>query len=341
MTAALTLLALAVAAKLAEVARYRHFDLARRCVADRQAAPLIRKSDHWMQLITMAGVWAEILLCFALGQWLPWPAAVPLVAIVVAGRLRALQEIGHTALHQGFGDDRELQWKIADWLGNFWTFKPSSRIRFQGHCVEHHPNASTDRDPNIHRLRGLGFVPGMSASRFALFVWHPLTPAGLRETLRLYRAAMGSGAEPLVRVLMQALALAACGWLLGAWACAAWLIALCLVYPLYSWWSLMAEHRWFAGSEHASRLLHDCEVTPRTRYRGLSGLLIRYLISPCTDSQHLAHHIYPRLHWRYLELADRHLMEHEPAYGRHTVTAIFGRGEQAIFPALKNRLVAR
>lgn len=339
MNTALFLLAAILTLRAVEWARYRNQAEAVRSIAQRDIAALVRPSDHWYQVIAMACAWLEIGLSVVLAAGMPPALGAVLAAPVIAGRFRALQEIGHTALHLGFGNRKQLQWQIADWLGNFWLFKGNSRTRFQGHCVEHHPQANTENDPNIQRLRTIGFVPGLPRHRFRAFLLHPVMPAGLAETARLYRRALGTGAEPLIRLAFQALALAALGTGFGAWACVAWLLALGVVYPLFSWWSLLAEHRWFAEGNRHSRLLHDCTVTPRTTYSGVEAVLMRYFISPCTDSRHLAHHIYPRLHWHYLHLADRHLEQHEPAYRVHTRTSLFGRDALSILAELESRFV--
>ena len=189
MNSCLFLLAAILSLRTIEWARYRNQAEAVRCIAQRDIAALVRPSDHWYELIAMACAWLEIGLSLSLASGLPPAFGAVLAAPVIAGRFRALQEIGHTALHQGFGNRKHLQWQIADWLGNFWLFKGNSRTRFQAHCVEHHPRANTEDDPNVKRLRAMGFVPGLERQRFRGFLLHPVTPAGLAETARLYRHA--------------------------------------------------------------------------------------------------------------------------------------------------------
>jgi hypothetical protein len=237
--------------------------------------------------------------------------------VFMGGRFRVLQEIGHTALHMGFGADRPLQFRIADFLGNFPTFRADSTARYQSHCVAHHPHAATEEDPNVARLRRIGLIPGISPARFWLLFLHPITPNGLLETLTIMKDGSAGSHSRWARLGVNGLILSALYLTAGPYALCAYLLALLGFYPLYSWWSLLVEHRWFmpyapSGNDKSA---HDKQVTQRTEYGHISGWLMRTLVCPLTDSYHLLHHLHPRLHWKYSAAADQALSEADPLYG--------------------------
>lgn len=298
-----------------EILRYREGPKAYRAIVDKGHLDLVRDGDYIYQAATMWATWCEIaLLMWSCARWPGWPAAA-VAALFVAGRFRALQEVGHTALHLGFGRHKRAQRWLADVFGHYLLFKADSERRFQSHCVEHHPNANTERDPNIVRLRRIGLVPGISRARFLVLMFHPLTPAGTRETLAMMWGSLGPWQQVLARAVLNAAAMAGVWWAAGPWGLGAYLVALLWIYPLFSWWSLLVEHRWWvAADERQSRIGYDCEVGRRTVYGMMSGFLVRILVCPLTDSYHLAHHIYPRMHWKYMRVADRALCEVNPAY---------------------------
>jgi fatty acid desaturase len=338
----LSLIVIIVGLRIYQVRQFYDLKTAKTHLENKNLAGLLAQSSLSGQFTAMLTTWLEIGLFFVIGGLLPAGAAVIVVALFVASRMRALQEVGHSALHSGFGSNRKRQWAMADLLGNFWLFKPNSKIRYQAHVVQHHAQANTENDPNIVRLRAIGFVPGITGGQFSRFIFYPLSLRGIRETIHHYLKAVGSGRELWIRVSLLSVLLIGLFFIFGGWAGASWILSLLFFYPLFSWWSLLAEHRWFfvpRGGQ--SRFDQNCDMTPRTVYSGWIGHLIRYFISPCTDSLHLAHHIYPSLHWRYLPAADQLLSEIHPAYHRHTKASLFGKNEKSVFGELRRRMTEK
>lgn len=160
--------------------------------------------DLPFQAMTMLAIWCE--LAAALWCCGAWPSAPVLLvgALVIGGRFRALQEVGHTALHLGFGSSKSAQWTVADLLGNYLIWKPDSGRRFQSHCVAHHPQAASEADPNVVRLRQIGLTPGISRARFWVLFFHPLTPAGLIENFTFIYRSVGPPKQALARAALNA-----------------------------------------------------------------------------------------------------------------------------------------
>jgi fatty acid desaturase len=308
------------ALRLAELLRYRDRAEVYRSILGGSHPQMVRPGDHWLQLATMTACWCEIALLLGAHTIVPHVAVGCLAAIFVAGRFRALQEVGHTALHLGFGTNKSIQRVFADWLGNYLLWKPDSERRFQSHCIGHHPQANTEADPNVVRLRRIGLVPGISRGRFAALVFWPLSPGGIRENVGFIVASVsgGSGLQVVQRLVVNAIVLGAVWQFAGGAALIVYAIALLFLYPLYSWWSLLVEHRWFAEADikELSRTEYECRVARRTVYGAISAWTIRVLICPLTDSFHLAHHLYPRMHWKYIAEADRALAATNDTYAR-------------------------
>jgi fatty acid desaturase len=302
--------------RLAEYLRYRDGSDVYRTIVDGRNPQKVRGRDHWFQLAAMLANWCEIFLLLGMFRLLPNVAVGVFSTIFVAGRFRALQEAGHTALHLGFGTNKKLQRAIADWVGNYLLWKPDSERRFQSHCVAHHPQAGTEDDPNVVRLRRIGLVPGISPLRFIVLFFFPLTPAGLRETMTLMATSSSGPPQWAARLAVNGVVLSAVWWFAGYPGLAIYLCALMLLYPLYSWWSLLVEHRWFADADIATmgRLDYECTIGRRTVYGLPAAWLIRVLVCPLTDSFHLAHHLYPRMHWKYMSEVDRALATIHGAY---------------------------
>ncbi|AZC18461.1 MULTISPECIES: fatty acid desaturase [Pseudomonas] len=325
--------------------RYRDDQPVRDAIRAGQRPNVVKAHDHWYEILAFVAVWLEIALLAGACRLWPNPVVVLVAAIFIGGRLRVLQEIGHTALHMGFGADRPLQFRIADYLGNFATFRADSTARYQSHCVAHHPHAATEQDPNVARLRRIGLVPGISPARFWLLFFHPLTPTGLVETLTIMRDGTRSSHGRMARLWVNGLLLAALYLGAGAPALWAYLLGLLVFYPLYSWWSLLVEHRWFAPHDPGAvdKAEHDQNVTQRTEYGRFNGVLMRILVCPLTDSYHLLHHLHPRLHWKYSAAADQALSQTDALYAVNKSQGfVFGRsGPRSAINDLYHRLVTK
>ncbi|MBT2787780.1 MULTISPECIES: fatty acid desaturase [unclassified Halomonas] len=340
------LVAIWLICRISESLRYRDHKLVYEMIQARKRPNCVRDSDYWFELASFLAVWSEILILITLYNNFDYYVVGAVVAIFVGGRFRALQEIGHTAIHMGFGRNKYIQYKMADVLGNYLIFKSDSNRRFISHCVEHHPNANTDSDPNVPRLRSVGLSHGISMRKFLHIVFHSFSFKGIIETASIMWSAFFGGGkiQAAERLIVNILVVSLVYYLGGVGGVFIYTISLVFIYPLFSWWSLLAEHRWFIDYDAGnSKSVHDSVVTQRTLYAPVAGYFVRMLVSPLTDSYHLLHHKYPRLHWKYSKIADRSLSEVDGTYSSNYSYGLFysGSRQRSAIGDLYNRLVQK
>lgn len=280
-----------------------------------------RAADGAFAPLPFLWCWLDLALLLragaALDRWPVWLA----VAAVVAGRMRALQEIGHNAVHCAMCRSRDWQWLLSNVFFQFPLMKRDMHSRFITHVKEHHrtPN-KPDKDPNLKRIIDGGMRPGISPREFSLRLLYPLTPRGFWVNLRtsLVNSTRGNHAwhTAVARVLAVAALWSALVWAGGPTGfLVGFLAPLLTLYPLYSWISILVEHRWFCSDEGTTgRWQMECVNCRPTAFPGLAGWLIGALIFPLSDKYHLAHSLYPYVRWDYLPAIDAHLRARDRYY---------------------------
>lgn len=281
-----------------------------------------RPLDEWFAPLPFIWTWLDIVAAVVLASIYSTPLMWLLVVLWSGGRLRALQEFGHNAVHFALCPNHEWQWWLSNVFYQFPAFKRDMRSRHQTHTLEHHRNPNhPSRDPNRARVHAGGYVAGISSTSFYALLLYPLTPRGAWVNLTtMARSSLlnHSRLTTVVRVLCL-IAVAALLYWAGGWkgVLFGWLVPLLTSYPVFAWVSLLTEHRWFV--EGTSRDRRDLEYLAGrpTDYFGISGWLIRVFIAPTSDAYHLAHSLYPGVRWNYLPAIDRHLKIHEPRYSNN------------------------
>lgn len=307
-----------------------------------------KRWDTWFVSLPFLLCWTEIALVTLLARWggsdWLWIAA----ALVIGGRFRALQEVGHNALHGALCPSKRLQWFLSNVFFQFPVFKRDMDSRYVVHVQEHHPNANIPGiDPNLQRIAAGGMTPGISSLGFINALLMPLSVSGIRETIvTMVKASLflnSTGAAAALRLVSVGLAIGLFVFLAG-WRgiLFGYLPALLFTYPLFAWLSLLGKHRWHvpvAPGPTRGRD-HDFEHGRATDYTGLSGALVRYFICPSSDAYHLAHHLFPFVRAEYLPVVDRALKISEPRYTQYISNGLlFARqGQPAALSELKERL---
>ena len=315
--------------------------------ADSERTPYYRPFDAVFAPMPFLWCWLDIVVLVRLGaligHWAPW---IPIVAIV-AGRMRALQEIGHNAVHCAMCRSKSWQWFLSNFFFQFPLMKRDMHSRFITHVKEHHRNPNDpDKDPNLRRVIEGGVRPGISPLEFHARLFFPLSPRGFWINLRTsaVNSTMGNASWRTVgaRLVSVALALSVL-WLAGGAAGVAvgYAVPLLFVYPLFSWVSLLGEHRWFCPNDQGrDRWEMECINCRPTAFPGLTGWIVRQLVFPLSDAYHLAHSLYPHVRWSYLPAIDRHLRAHDPHYAAYRSEGLlFSRGPlPAALSELRERL---
>lgn len=280
-----------------------------------ETQPYYKRFDTLLAPAPFLYCWMELFAALLFFRYTGWhPAAGVLLACVAAGRMRALQETGHNALHSALCPSKKLQWFLSNVFFQFPTIKRDMDSRFVTHVKEHHPNADIPgKDPNLRRVVKSGMNPGITPLQFAWALLHPITPRGLWDNIRgnlrdATRENSGAGVVAL-RIVVTA-GFIALFLFLGGWQ--GWLVGHVLpvfaVYPLFAWWSLLSKHRWHTRYDPAlDRKNHDFEHGRATDFDGLTGAIQRYLFFPMSDAYHLAHHLYPYVRSEYMPVVDRQL----------------------------------
>jgi fatty acid desaturase len=304
-----------------------------------------RRFDAWLAPLPFLWAWLEIAACVLAADMVRTPAAWLLAMIAIGGRFRALQEFGHNAVHYALCRSRGWQWLLADFFYQFPAFKRDMHSREITHTQEHHRNPNhASRDPNRARVRAGGLVAPLSSSGFLLCLLYPLRPAVVwtnllamyqQSTLNINRTTVVLRLLSLVTFLLVFYGMA--GWrgiLFG------WLLPLLTTYQLFVWLSLLTEHRWFVEGAVPRRLELEYLVGRPTDYRGISGWLVRVLVSPTSDAYHLAHSLYPGLRWNYLPAIDRYLKINDPRYTENASEGLLicSHGMPSALSELRERL---
>lgn len=282
-----------------------------------------RPFDAWLAPFPFLWIWLDIVAAVLAASLVGRAWAWALVVIWVGGRFRALQEFGHNAVHFALCRSHGFQWWLSDFFYQFPAFKRDMFSRQVTHTREHHrhPNHPSN-DPNRLRVAAGGMVFPLTQAQFYVRLLYPLTRRGVRDNLsQMARNARLNRNGIVVACRLASLALAGgVLYLAGGWqgVLFGWVLPLLTSYPLFAWLALLAEHRWFADAapEGADRLAQELHAGRPTDYAGLSGWLVRRLVSPTSDAYHLAHSLYPGVRWNYLPVIDRQLKIDNPEYTR-------------------------
>ena len=305
-----------------------------------------RPLDRVFAWFPFVWVWCDILLTLALCRAAAAPGAWILGAVIVGGRLRALQEVSHTALHSGLCRSRRYQWAIANVAVQWPLFRPDMHHRYIGHVAQHHRHANEpELDPNITRFVRFGITPGLTRAQWRRKLWHPLTPTGFADTVKNVWAATTRQNERVwmlpVRLAVAASTLTGVLLVAGQVGLAVgFVLPLLTVYPFFSWLSVLAEHRWFARCQATDRRERECVNGRPTDHPGLLGWAVKHLVFPFSDHYHLAHSLYPLLRWNYLPAVDRALKARDPHYPRYRSVGLLATagGVPSALSELRERL---
>ncbi|HEX2581662.1 MAG TPA: fatty acid desaturase [Dongiaceae bacterium] len=292
-------------------------------------------------------IFIGVLFAHAIGSVWAYAALV----VFVGGRFRALQEVGHNAVHCALCRSRDWQWFLSDFFFQFPIFKRDMHSRYITHVVEHHRNPNVvRRDPNLARVAAGGVVPGLSAPHFFLKLLYPLTLGGFWANLKLMMINSFLENRSKRGLLVRFISLATVTTLMeisGGYKAvlAGYILPLLITYPLYAWISLLAEHRWYAPSHAIDRFSRECENCRPTDFPGFLGWITRCLIFPTSDAYHLAHSLYPYIRWNHLPAIDQALKQQSPrGYARYRSEGLFfakPSGPPAALSELRDRLAGK
>ncbi|MEF9904670.1 fatty acid desaturase [Streptomyces sp. P9-A2] len=284
-----------------------------------------------------------------LGHWLEFagwcavavhggPGGCAVAAFAGAVKFRHLQEVSHFAVHGVLARGARLNTLLAEVAVHIPLGFVPVAVRRRRHVREHHPNATVaGADPNLAELHRAGIRTGATTVRYVLGTVHPLTPAGMFDTVRSLTVLGREAGAGRLRAAGPLVVAAAAATAFG-WEAAVFVVVLprLLLYPQLAWMSLLVEHRWFdpepvTGPPVAVEAGRCLRLYPRNV---LLALLARGTWLPYGDLYHFAHSAHPAVRWNYLPVLERSL--HGPAYRPHALllgeSAVLRRHRRALAP---------
>lgn len=272
------------------------------------------RANNLTPAILASSIWAESAAwCVLLKS--ANPVFYVVVAVVVALRFRHLQEVTHFAVHGVL--TRKL--RVGNFLAAAAFQVPLGMTtvadRRRTHVREHHPNATiAGVDPNIQTLAKAGLAPGVGPSGFLLAAFYPLTWAGIFHELRTCFTAVTPGLRVGAWLARKSvpLAIVITLYLLLGWPSMVfgYLLPRFVIYPVFAWFSLLVEHRWFQRAAPTGVPFVDEAARCLRLYRARPLVLAvaRLTWLPYGDAFHFAHSVHPAVRWNYLRALDQQLM---------------------------------
>lgn len=303
--------------------------------------------DKYLFYVPFVWIWIDIICCqilvFKTNNILYWLFLI----IFISSRFRALQEISHMAIHKTLCESKFLQYLAANMFFQFILFRPDAYSRRLSH-MKHHFNANNPKlDPNVKDFLKIGFRPGIPNLRFIRSVLYPITFEGIIFNIRAAIRNTLFQNKNFVTLALRATTVITytfmlCYFFNGKVLLLGYLIPVLTIYPLFLWLSQVVEHRWFVETQELDNKIRECIIGRPTDYQGLIGNMTRHLIFPFGDSYHLAHSLYPHMHWIGLKELDKKLKEYIPYYKEYSTNGLLysnDKSRQSALLELKNRLV--
>ena len=261
----------------------------------------------------------------------------------IATRMRALQEIGHFAMHGTLVKSKKLGLFLTNIFCQYPLLLKDSAKRQNSHCIKHHPNAGIiGKDPNIDEFIAIGFKPKISFMRFTLLCFYPITLKGIKN--KLSSIFHNYSRMNLLRLSISAILIIP--FLISGHYTELFLfyfIPVLFIYPLLAWISQIVEHRWFVDTDaNMDKYEKELIIGRPTSYSGLFGFFIKECIFPFGDSFHLTHSLFQYARYNYLPSIDK-ILSINTDYMKHASHGLIfknGNSRHSAFSELKERITA-
>lgn len=294
----------------------------------------------WTYLFIIAGI-------IAFNKFDSWIIRIALI-LFVTGRYRALQEIGHFAIHGVLCPNLKWGLFLANIFYQFPLFMPEAKLRRAIHARQHHNSVNMPHDPDLKELLNKDFIPGITSFQFWIGIFYPLTWRGIRDRIKeciTYLIADRYSLNFHLRVICVSIIVE----LFLAFHQTKALIFLyvfpvLVIYPLFYWLAHVALHRWYAPCEsNIAYYERELELGRPTEFKGILGFIIRHNIFPIGDSYHLAHSLFPIVRWTYLPQVDQILKKYFPKYSENMSCNLFffTHSMPSAISELKDRMIKK
>jgi len=252
------------------------------------------------------------------------------------------------AIHKTLCNSEAAQFLITNLFFQSPLFKPYAKKRRESHMRHHFHTNVAKIDPSVIEMVDAGLKKGMSYSSFIYFIFYSITPQGIIQTISnsLRNTFDFNYSIPLfiLRIGSVSIFTLLFYYFDGVKAIGLYyLIPAFIIYPFLGWISQLAEHRWLIETSESDKKIRECIIGRPIDYPGITGFIIRYLIFPFGDSYHLAHSLYPKMHWLALKDLDSKLkMQNDTPYCQFWSKGLIWPQEDGVpsaFSDLKSRIV--
>jgi fatty acid desaturase len=207
--------------------------------------------DNILAILLYLSHYFYIIVAVYVGVIADQPLISLMASLFVSTLLRALQELGHFAVHGSLCPNKELGLFLTNLFFQYPCFKPCADLRLISHVKIHHPHSNIiGKDPNLDDLRISGLVPGIPPWKFIFGLIFPLTPTGIVkwivDSARIYSDSIARVNEFIMRsFLIMTLLLFTFPFGMHKYTFSYYFVPVFILYPFWAWLSQLSEHQWY------------------------------------------------------------------------------------------------
>ena len=278
----------------------------------------LQEKNNWYNLFAISLDWSLIFAAIWVSHFFSNIFIYLLAIIIIAGRMRGLDNLMHESSHNMLFKSRFLNKWVTCILVAFPVF-----TNYKPYCLshyKHHKYLWTEKDPDTLELRLLGLGnTTITKKEFifkyilgSFFIKHIFK--NIRDCIfKLFTKEEQTHIEYFIKLSMWA-SIITLSIIFDFWLQLVlyWFVALVVIFPIIRFWSDLPDH---SGLESSAPL-----YSSRNNY---GSWIERMILSPHHDTYHIVHHLFPYIPHYNLRKAHLLLMENEEYAKAHHCTGFF------------------